>query len=181
MSTADVADPAAALNAVHIRHLRAEDLSALEWEGEYTHFRRVYALAYQRALRGDAVLWLAEVDGRVIGQVFVLLRSETDPDTADGKHHAFIHSFRVRPDFQSMGIGTKLIQTAEADLKTRGFSSVALNVGIENQGAARLYQRLGYKKEHQVSGHWIYEDHLGNQHELHEPGWRLSKSIANNK
>ena len=71
------------------------------------------------------------------------------------------------------------MHVAEKDLAIRGFTIVSLNVGVENSGALRLYERLGYKRQRSVSGQWIYEDHLGTQREVTEPGWRMSKSIAN--
>jgi len=42
-----------------IRPLAEADLPALEWDGEFTHFRRVYARAYERSRRGHALLWVA--------------------------------------------------------------------------------------------------------------------------
>lgn len=161
-----------------LRPLRASDLPALEWEGEFTHFRRVYARAYERALAGHAALWVADDEaGRMVGQVFVLLYNAYDPQLADGHSRAFIHSFRVRPDQRNQGLGTRLMQHAEADLRARGFSRVALNVARDNPGALRLYERLGYRQLHPVSGYWSFIDHLGKERQLHEPGWRLGKDF----
>ena len=62
-----------------VRQLREADLPSLEWEGAFSHFRRVYSHAYQRTLRGNAVLWVAENPmGQLLGQVFVRLLSESD-------------------------------------------------------------------------------------------------------
>jgi ribosomal protein S18 acetylase RimI-like enzyme len=161
-----------------IRALEARDLPGLEWEGEYTHFRRVYARAYERAQAGNAALWLLEdEDARLVGQVFVLLRNEYDPQLADGVQLAFIHSFRVRPECRNAGLGTQLMHHAEADLRRRGFRQVALNVARDNEGALRLYQRLGYRTLHPISGYWSFIDHLGQERQLHEPGWRLAKDL----
>jgi ribosomal protein S18 acetylase RimI-like enzyme len=179
MSTVELNKQHAWLAQVQIRQLGTADLLALEWEGAYTHFRRVYARAYERAKRGEAALWIAaDETGRLIGQVFVLLLSQTDPSLADGRQCAFIHSFRVRPDCRRAGLGSRLLKMAEADLIQRGFVSVSLNVARENRAAIRLYERRGYRRLHPVSGDWIYADHLGVQREMHEPGWRMSKSLA---
>ncbi len=164
---------------VQIRQLSATDLPALEWEGAYTHFRRVYTRAHERAQRGQAALWVAADEaGRLIGQVFILLLSETDMSLADGSRRAFIHSFRVRPEFRRAGLGSRLLQVAEADLIQRGFITVSLNVALENEDAIRLYERHHFRRLHLVSGDWTYEDHLGNSCQVHEPGWRMSKSLA---
>ena len=61
---------------LNIRLVRKTDLPALEWGGEFAHFRRLFAEAYQSALLGRAVLWLAEIaEGELIGQLFVQLNS----------------------------------------------------------------------------------------------------------
>ncbi|MEX1071660.1 MAG: N-acetyltransferase [Anaerolineales bacterium] len=165
------------LSKVQIRHARAGDLSALEWEGAYAHFRRVYARAFQRTQRGHAVLWVAETPDLLIGQVFVMLKSDFDPELADGKQRAFIHSFRVRPEFRCAGLGSRLLDTTEGDLISRGFTTASLNVAHDNPAALRLYERKGYQRIRPVSGDWSYIDHLGVERQVHEPGWRMSKNL----
>jgi ribosomal protein S18 acetylase RimI-like enzyme len=178
MSSIDALDSPASLADFSIRPLNEADLPALEWEGEFTHFRRVYARAFERARAGNAALWLADAEpDLVIGQVFVLLNNELDPLLADGRSRAFIHSFRVRPAYRDLGLGTRLMHHAEADLRARGFTTVALNVARENAAALRLYERLGYRQLHPISGYWSFIDHLGQERQLHEPGWRLGKDL----
>ena len=168
--------------AVRVRHLRRGDLSALEWEGEYTHFRRVYAFAYERARRGRAVLWVAEADegqgsGQLLGQLFVLLHSEANEELADGRNSAFIHSFRVRPERRGRGLGSQLLYIAEQDLMERGFRRVYLNVARENWRAVKLYERKGYQRIGKDPGIWSYVDHRGRQRHVHEPSWRMHKDL----
>lgn len=165
---------------VKIRQATKRDLPRLEWEGAYIHFRRVYAQAFQRARRGDGVMWVAMGSRwRLIGQVFVLLRSVYDPALADGVHQALIHSFRVRPELRGAGLGSRLLAHAEADLVQRGFQRVVLNVARENLAAIRLYERLGYRKVGKDDGRWTYIDHRGVERRVHEPGWRLRKDFLN--
>jgi len=59
------------LENIQIRKLTRDDLAALEWDGEYTHFRNVYKGVYQRTQIGTAAAWVAEspADG-IVGQVF---------------------------------------------------------------------------------------------------------------
>jgi ribosomal protein S18 acetylase RimI-like enzyme len=178
MSSIDALDSLARQAHFRIRPLAQADLPALEWDGEFTHFRRVYVRAFQRAQAGNAALWVADDEpDLVIGQVFVLLNNELDPLLANGHTRAFIHSFRVRPQYRNLGLGTRLMQHAETDLRARGFTSVALNVARENDAALRLYERLGYRQLHPISGYWSFIDHLGQERQLHEPGWRLAKDL----
>ena len=170
--------PAAWLRDVIIRPVEERDLPALEWEGAYAHFRRVYADVYQRAVAGRACLWLAEdAEGLALGQLFVLLRSLTDESLADGATRAFIHSFRVRPDFRRGGLGTWLLLHAEGDLSARGFEQVSLHVARDNADGIRFYARHGFQQVGSSDGSWSFEDHEGRTRHMYEPSWRMRKSL----
>ncbi|MQC26775.1 MAG: GNAT family N-acetyltransferase [Chloroflexi bacterium] len=162
---------------VPLRQLVESDLRGLEWEGEYIHFRRIYELAYRRALKGDAVLWVADGAEGLLGQLFVLLRSMADPAAADGRRRAFIHSFRVRPEVRGRGLGSRMLRKAEGDLRRRGYRWASLNVARDNAAAVRLYKRAGYAIVSEEEGRWMYLDHRGIEREVHEPSWRMRKAL----
>ena len=160
-----------------IRHANRDDLSALEWEGQFTHFRRLYAQAYQRAEEGEAILWVAELfPFGLVGQLFVQLESHRI-ELANGRTRAYIYSFRVRSNFQGEGIGSLLMQTAETDLLNRGFNTITLNVGRDNPDARRLYERRGYQVVADEPGKWSYLDHRGFRRIVNEPSWRMEKEL----
>lgn len=162
-----------------VRVLKPDDAHALEWGGEYIHFRHLYAQAFERAAAGHSILWgIEDAQNQLVGQVFVLLVAEHDPLSADGSRRAFIHSFRVRPEHRNLGLGSCLLTHAEQDLLARGFRWVTLNVAEDNPGAMRLYERLGYRPLQRVSGHWSFIDHEGRQRHMHEPGWRMGKELV---
>jgi len=178
MSSADVIVSPSWLAEISIRQVSQADLPALEWEGVYIHFRRVYARAFQRAQLGNALLWVAERDpGVLIAQLFVLLKSESDPSVADGRQRAFIHSFRVRPEYRRRGLGACLLKHTEQDLLDRGYRWAYLHVADENPAASRFYERSGYHRLSTIDGDWSYEDHLGVERHVHEPGWRMAKEL----
>ncbi len=167
------------LERTQIREARRTDLSAMEWEGEYTRFRHVYGLVYERSVEGKAVLWVADLAGvGLLGQVFVQLVTSDRYELADGKTRAYVHSFRVRPAYRGAGLGTRLMNQVEEDLARRGFSLVCLNVGQENEGARRLYERLGYHVADTDAGEWSYYDEKGILREVKEPGWKMEKRLA---
>lgn len=57
-----------------IRQATADDLPALEWDGELRHFRRIFTDAYRLMQSGDVKIWIAELPGvGLIGQLFVHL------------------------------------------------------------------------------------------------------------
>lgn len=166
------------MNQVFIRQAIKDDLAELEWDGEYTHFRRLYADTYNMVEQGKAVIWVAEVDSSgLIGQCFVSLKGSR-PELSDGVHRAYIYGFRVRPQFRNHGIGTKMMLILEDDLKKRGFQQVTLNVGKENHDARRFYNRLGYTIIGSDPGDWYYIDDKGKRRDMHEPAWRMVKELG---
>lgn len=163
---------------VTIRPATRRDLPALEWEGEYLHFRRLYADTYRMVEEGRAVIWVADLPGKgIIGQLFVSYQGGR-PELADGVTRAYVYGFRVRPAYRNLGVGTRLMRAAEMDLWERGFSRVTLNVARTNLAAQRFYERLGYRVVAADPGRWSYLDHLGNRHEVHEPAWRMEKVLS---
>jgi ribosomal protein S18 acetylase RimI-like enzyme len=164
-------------DALLIRQVMKRDLPALEWDGEYAHFRRLFAEAQRRAERGEAVLWVADLPGTgIIGQLFIQLDSPRT-DLADGFERAYAYAFRVRPGFRRIGIGSRLMETAETDLKNRSFKQVVLNVAKNNRDARRLYERLGYQVVGTDAGIWSYIDHRGRRQEVCEPAWLMLKRL----
>lgn len=167
------------LTRVRYREAFETDLREMEWEGEYTRFRKVYADVYQRAARGLALMWVAELpEFGLVGQAFVQLKMH-DLSTANGKTRAYIHSFRVRPAMRNRGLGTAIMAFIERDLSQRGFKEVTLNVAEDNEGAMRLYRRLGYTVVEKISGKWSYYDDKGKLQHVVEPGYRLIKWLKN--
>jgi ribosomal protein S18 acetylase RimI-like enzyme len=163
---------------VIIRPAVAADLPGLEWDGEYTHFRRLYADAFQRALNGTACVWVAELSGRgIIGQAFVQYVCDR-PELADGRRRAYLYSFRIQPQYRRAGLGTRILQVIEDDLVQRGYQSVTLNVAKTNVDAQRLYFRRGYRTVAHEPGVWSYPDQNGAWHRVEEPAWRMEKKLA---
>ncbi|MDI6694375.1 MAG: GNAT family N-acetyltransferase [Anaerolineales bacterium] len=163
---------------VIIRVLRGEDLPALEWGGEYRHFRRLYADIYRSACQGKALMWVAELpEVGIIGQVFVQLSSGRR-ELADGVRRAYIYGFRIQPAYRGVGIGGRMLQIVEEDLLQRRFLFVTLNVARENIAALRFYQQHGYQVVAEEAGEWSYLDDTGRRREVHEPAWRMEKALT---
>jgi ribosomal protein S18 acetylase RimI-like enzyme len=167
------------LDRVRIRHAEKADLPEMEWDGEYSRFRRIYAEVYRRSQRGLAVMWVADLSCvGVIGQVFVQLISEARLELADGCNRAYVHSFRVLSAYRRAGLGAWLMEVVEADLLRRGYHEITLNVTRTNAGARRLYERLGYYVTDSDPGRWSYFDENNIIRHVHEPGWRMIKEIG---
>ncbi len=160
-----------------IRPLRKADLPALEWEGEYLHFRRVFQDVYKRIEKGTVKSWVALTqDDQMIGQVFLQLTSDRK-ELADGWKRAYLYSLRVKPAWRNRGIGSKILSVLEEDLLKMNYSSLTLNVARENEGAIRLYERLGFQIVGREDGVWSYPDHNGKWQTVDEPSWRMEKRL----
>ena len=160
---------------IQYRTLVKDDLPALEWDGEYAHFRRLYREIYRSACQGRALMWVVTLpDKGLIGQVFVQLTSQR-LELADGSSRAYIYGFRVKEAYRSAGVGSRLLQVVEADLGQRGFQQISLNVGQANDAARRFYERHGYQVVGAEAGRWHYLDEQGRRQEVHEPAWRMEK------
>jgi ribosomal protein S18 acetylase RimI-like enzyme len=162
---------------VIIRKMRREDLPGLEWEGELVHFRNIFRQVFDQYQDGEAVLWVAEFPPEgIIAQVFIQLNSRRR-ELANGNNRAYLFGFRVRPDFQNLGIGTRMLAAAEEDLIRRGYHSITLNVSRDNPDAQRLYERHGYRQVGLEPGRWFYTDHNGRRVEVNEPAYRMEKRL----
>lgn len=162
---------------ITIRPARETDLPQLEWDGEYTHYRLVFREMWEEMQQGRRLLLVATQAEVVVGQVFIQFYS-SDPRYADGQQRAYLYSLRVRPPWQGHGVGTRLIQNAEAVLQSRGFRFAVIAAAKDNPGALRLYQRLGYQSFDEDPGVWYFTDVNGVEQHIVEPCWVLQKMLA---
>jgi ribosomal protein S18 acetylase RimI-like enzyme len=146
----------------------------MEWEGEYRRYRVVYQRAYAESLRGRRVLLVAELQGLIIGQIFV----QVDSTLAAGRGEAaYLYALRVRPEYRGRGIGTDLVREAEALLRQRGYARALISVAKDNDAARRLYERLGFEVFGEDAGNWSFVDDQGQVQEVHEPAFLLEKQL----
>ncbi|GAB4508452.1 MAG: GNAT family N-acetyltransferase [Anaerolineae bacterium] len=159
-----------------IRAAERRDVPLMEWYGQYTHFRNLFHKTWREQLQGRRLMLVADCSGFPIGHVFIQLRS-TNTRIADGRRRAYLYSFRVMEMFQGRGIGTRLLQEAERILQGRDYLWATIAVAKDNDGALRLYERLGYRKFAEDPGRWTYTDHEGNVIKVEEPCWILEKRL----
>jgi ribosomal protein S18 acetylase RimI-like enzyme len=158
----------------HIRPVREGDLPALEWDGVYRHYRRVYRQTFDDVRKGRRLMLLAVTEGEVIGQVFVQLQGG---GFAGGKR-GYVYAFRVKPDWRRRGVGRQLMAEAEAELVRRGFHVAVIAVAQNNPDARRLYERLGYTVYSEDAGIWHYTDADGVRRRVEEPSWLMEKRLG---
>lgn len=159
-----------------IRRATSHDLPALEWGGQYRHYRRLFARAMQEAERGHRVLLLAEIGAELVGQIFIQLNTRhgiARDETTSG----YLYAFRVKERYRNRGIGTQLLHEAERILSSVGYTRSVISVSKDNPSARRLYERLEYRVFAEDPGEWTYIDHRGRRRNVREPAFVMEKWI----
>ena len=153
------------------------DLPALEWEGEYLRYRAVYRAALEAAERGERALLVADVDGQVVGQIFIHFVCPW-PIPGSFAPAGYLYAFRVRPEHRGRGLGRALLQQAENLLEAAGAAHAVIAVARNNPEARRLYERRGYSWLADDPGRWTYVDERGETKHVYEPAHLLVKSLT---
>ena len=156
---------------VSVRPCREEDLSNLEWFGCFTHHREIFRQAYERQLRGEVVMLIADLQGFPVGQAWLDLEKRRTESIG------VLWAVRVLPFLRNLGIGSLLIRAAERLLHTRGMDGAELGVEKDNVEARRLYERLGYHLVGEVSEEYGYTtpDGISAHHVVDQ--WILRKDL----
>lgn len=162
---------------VVIRRATAHDIRMLEWGGEFWRLRKHFENAYAEQQAGRRLLLVADLNGYPVGRLFLQI-ARGNPVFADGSTRAYLYAFHVMKPLRGAGIGTALVDTAEDLLREHGFKWVTIAVEKTNEGALRLYQRLGYEVFREDPGRWSYTDPAGKTHHVEEPTWVMRKRLA---
>jgi ribosomal protein S18 acetylase RimI-like enzyme len=111
--------------------------------------------------REDAVVLVAEVSGVLLGYAFA--RVEPPSLVALTGPAGWIHDLYVVPESRGRGTGTRLLNAAIQALGELGVADILLGVAAQNEAAAALYRRRGFRPTLQEMAL-----HLGDRHG--EPG-----------
>lgn len=85
---------------------------------------------------------------RIVFNLFLLIdRVETD--------EFIVESIAVHPDSRGLGVGARLMKRAEQQARAEGKRLLSLNVIGDNEGAIRLYERLGYRITKTMRGYLV--------------------------
>jgi GNAT superfamily N-acetyltransferase len=102
------------------------------------------AVERTRVMGGDVLV--AEIDHEVVGlcQVMVLAHFQHT-----GGWCCEVETVHVRADVRNRGVGTALLEAAEALARERGCYRIQLTSNITRPDAHRFYERQGYTPSHQ--------------------------------
>ncbi len=163
---------------VTIRSIQEADLPALEWEGQYRHYRRVFQQTFQDMRQGKRLMLAAATTHEIVGQIFIQLQGSNASALVDGRRRGYLYALRVKPHWRRRGIGRQLITAAEAELTKRRYQVAVIAAAKTNVVARRFYERLGYAVFSEDPGLWYYTDADGKQQRVEEPAWLLQKRLT---
>ena len=115
--------------------------------------------------RGDAVWFIAWLEGRAIGFVGVGLRNDRDVDEMlEARGLALVEDLHVEEAYRRRGAARSLMEALERLARAEGMPGVILDTGIDEYFAAAraLYASLGYEDRGGVYlGGWSDPDRPG--------------------
>jgi GNAT superfamily N-acetyltransferase len=140
-----------------IRPAEQHELDAVIAAEQSPATREHHRQRWAKHQRGEAVYLFAREDGEVVGHT-MLLRHSRYAEVQAGPDPAEINALHVYQ--QGRGIGTAIIAAAEELATSWNSSAIGLAVGLDNPGARRLYERLGYQQWDgpQVLDEWMEKD-----------------------
>lgn len=98
-------------------------------------------------------IWLAEINGQVIGSIAIEKHSEKE---------AQLHWFFVHPNYRGLGLGKELMNEALQFCKKREYKTIFLWTTSELEAASHLYTHFGFKKTeekaHKIWGKDLVEE-----------------------
>ena len=95
---------------------------------------------FRRALAGDAIVSVAEIDRHVVGHCTI---GRLAPSAASESAHVGVLGIVVDERYRGRGVGTALIEDALRRARAK-FEVVRLQVFAFNSDARRLYERMGF-------------------------------------
>ncbi len=158
-----------------VRAANHTDLPHLEWHGG-ADLRSFYESTWQGHQSGELTFLVADLGGFPVGQIVILWHGKRSHP-----HFPDLQSLRVHPAFRGLGLGSRLIEAAEAFCAERGFEKVGLSVGLDNPHARRLYERLGYNSQEVIyDEEWSYTNQNGTEIHVVERVVDLAKDLHAN-
>jgi ribosomal protein S18 acetylase RimI-like enzyme len=140
-----------------VRLVAPEDGGAVAAAGQvtvegYAEFGRAEGDPYTQKLRDaaararEAELWVAELDGSVVGTVTVALPGSVWQEVAQDGEGEF-RMLAVSPTARGRGVGEALVELVLQRCRAAGCRAVVLSSVTTMRAAHRLYERLGFRRQ----------------------------------
>ena len=110
---------------------------------------------------GDVLAHVARRDNKTIGWAVMHLEANGELWDSQGNTFKFIsdgkvylENIEIEKTFRNTGVGSKLLETIEAEVKKRGKNFVWLYTSKSNISARRFYERYGWKHKNTIHPEW---------------------------
>jgi ribosomal protein S18 acetylase RimI-like enzyme len=134
--------------------LGPDELDLIAWSGSPTHLENV-AGQLERVESGDVEYLTVRVNGVPLAKGGIDFAKEAGAGT--------IWQVATHPEFEGLGLATRLIEELEQRAVRRGVRRLRLAVEIENNRGRRLYEHLGYSRIGDSEASWEAEAEDGSR------------------
>jgi len=127
-------------------------------------------LAYSRRqlryllMKANSTVLVETTDRLIRGFIIILYRS--------GTRVAGIETVNVDPVYRTQGIGRRLLDAAEQEIRKKRLRKIRLEVATTNHAAFALYENAGFKKTTLLKKYYLYN------HEGSRDAFRMIKELS---
>jgi GNAT superfamily N-acetyltransferase len=147
-----------------VRPLDRSDLDAVN-DGITSRTPEEFLRRIEQQERGDALWFIAWLDGAAIGFVGVGMQNDRDVDEIlEARGYALVEDLYVEEPYRRQGAARALMEALERSVRSEGMPGVLLDTGVDEYFAAAraLYASLGYVDQGGVYlGGWSDPDRPG--------------------
>lgn len=117
------------------------DFSYLDWSwNKPTATKDIFMKRIEQEIQE---IWVAEYNSKLVGELHLVWVSE-DRDEANGINRAYLFSFRVHPDHQRKGVGSRLMKEVLQRISEQGFNEITIGVEQSESQLIEMYNSWGF-------------------------------------
>lgn len=151
-------------NGIQVRPCRPADVSILA--AAQPPGSRLAEQFFERQQAGEIVYLVGWLDGAPVGTGVLTWGEQPE-----------LKNLHVREAFRGNGVGGAIVAAAEELAADAGL--LVIGVGVDNPGARRLYERLGYRSTGRLTTTtYRFHDDAGTEHEATETAEDLEKALV---